>query len=71
MELSLKVMDCPLQILMTPPTIGGEVLKLIVYEEGGFLVTLDVQESSIPGGAQTYHVTTVVPTGKPREHCSR
>jgi hypothetical protein len=28
-ELSVKVIDCPLQILITPATIGGEVEKII------------------------------------------
>ena len=49
---------------MTPATIGGEVLKLIVNDDGGFRVTLEVHESSGPGAFHTYHVTTVVPTGK-------
>jgi hypothetical protein len=49
-QLALNVIGVPLQILMTPPTIGGEVVKQRENAEGGLRIIFDVQESRLPPG---------------------
>ena len=62
-QLALKVIGVPLQILITPPTIGGEVVKQRENTPGGLRIIFCVHESIPKPGILTYQVTTVVPTG--------